>query len=495
MSKFKIVNQKSEHSDFRDEKICWINYKRSRDTFLNSCVEEQSDFNIFGSNFIFKHLHVLNKYSNLLEELDNKYFFDKFQLQIDLITDNIIDEKNLEDEYILTEEEREISYEIITNMYDGRDILRRKSIRSKPLTLEMQLAYNSFLFYISFYIRHYYIFTELPEENHDSFYSYLNKVKEDTKLETIFDILKSFKELLQECDNEKVLYRSYSNYLENLLFLKNNLNNFKYIGKKYIWEILLSDKNLINQIIMNTKDISCIFNYDCYMGDCISYDIIHKETKRTYSDLSDGEQEILSISIDLIHHLDINKNKNTFILLDEIDNSLHPMWKKEILNIQINLVKNFINIYSNTYIHLVFTTHSPFMISDLAKENILFLKNGKEDKGLHKQTFGANIHTLLSDSFFMKDGLMGEFAKGKINEIKEFYEKVIEEKRTDENIEFYGEHQEKFWQIQEIIGEPFLQKIVQNQLEEIELILLGRDQAIDNEIARLQALKKSSKNA
>ncbi|MDZ7818513.1 MAG: hypothetical protein U5K55_07810 [Aliarcobacter sp.] len=29
--------------------------------------------------------------------------------------------------------------------------------------------------------------------------------------------------------------------------------------------------------------------------------------------------------------------------------------------------------------------------------------------------FGANIHTLLSHGFFMKDGLMGEFAKGKID--------------------------------------------------------------------------------
>ena len=31
------------------------------------------------------------------------------------------------------------------------------------------------------------------------------------------------------------------------------------------------------------------------------------------------------------------------------------------------------------------------------------------------ETFGANIHTLLSHGFFMKDGLMGEFAKDKID--------------------------------------------------------------------------------
>jgi hypothetical protein len=95
----------------------------------------------------------------------------------------------------------------------------------------------------------------------------------------------------------------------------------------------------------------------------------------------------------------------------------------------------------------------------------------------------------------MEGGLMGEFAKGKINKIKEFYEKVEKENKTDENVEFYNKNKDRFWQIQEIIGEPFLQTIVKNQLEEIELILLGRDEAIDKEIARLQALKASSKNA
>ena len=100
-----------------------------------------------------------------------------------------------------------------------------------------------------------------------------------------------------------------------------------------------------------------------------------------------------------------------------------------------------------------------------------------------KQTFGANIHTLLSDSFFMEDGLMGEFAKGKINEIKEFYEKVVKEKKTDKNIEFYNKNQNRFWQVQKIIGEPFLQKIVKNQLEEIETILF-KDEAKNIAIER-----------
>ena len=108
-------------------------------------------------------------------------------------------------------------------------------------------------------------------------------------------------------------------------------------------------------------------------------------------------------------------------------------------------------------------------------------KTVPKDNGI--QTFGANIHSLLSDSFFMENGLMGEFAKNKINEIKEFYEKVIEEKKTDENIEFYNKNKTKFEQIQSIIGEPFLKTVIKNYLDEVENILF-EDKAKEMAIER-----------
>ncbi len=212
-----------------------------------------------------------------------------------------------------------------------------------------------------------------------------------------------------------------------------------------------------------------------------------------YNDMSFGEKLFISLFIQVNQR--INKDKLNILFLDEITLAFHPNWEKKIIH-------TFTKVFTQVKLHVIISSHSPLLISDVPKQNIIFLdrdenKNCKVVDGLKekKQTFGANIHTLLSDSFFMKDGLMGEFAKSKINEIKMFYEKVIEEKKTDENIEFYNKNQDRFWQIQKIIGEPFLQKIVKNQLEEIELILLGKDKAIDNEIARLQALKESLKNA
>ncbi|MEA1952772.1 MAG: hypothetical protein U9O24_00080 [Campylobacterota bacterium] len=74
--------------------------------------------------------------------------------------------------------------------------------------------------------------------------------------------------------------------------------------------------------------------------------------------------------------------------------------------------------------------------------------DGLKDK---KQTFGANIHTLLSDSFFMEGGLMGEFAKGKIDKAIT----LLNQDKLSENDLKYCE------QIISIIGEP----IVKNQLQ------------------------------
>ncbi|MEA2027977.1 MAG: hypothetical protein U9N49_03255 [Campylobacterota bacterium] len=108
-----------------------------------------------------------------------------------------------------------------------------------------------------------------------------------------------------------------------------------------------------------------------------------------------------------------------------------------------------------------------------------------------KQTFGANIHTLLSDSFFMSGGLMGEFAKGEINEIINFHKEVIEFQNNTKEIEVYRcvytDKKKHFWHIQSIIGEEYLKQVVKNHLVEIEKLLLGEDKAKEAEIQRLQA--------
>lgn len=53
----------------------------------------------------------------------------------------------------------------------------------------------------------------------------------------------------------------------------------------------------------------------------------------------------------------------------------------------------------------------------MPNNNVVFLKNENDKDADDFLTFGANIYTLYSKAFFLKNGLIGEFAKQKISNI------------------------------------------------------------------------------
>ncbi|MDD3834904.1 MAG: ATP-binding protein [Sulfurimonas sp.] len=189
-------------------------------------------------------------------------------------------------------------------------------------------------------------------------------------------------------------------------------------------------------------------------SDFFEYDFIDEKNRR-YSDLSHGEKTLFGQLLNIYYNSQKSKNDNLLFLFDEPEISLHPNWQKnyinELSNLLIQMKKNY---------HFIFTSHSPFLLSDLPKENVIFLKKDEKTgecvnatNRVNLNTFGANIHTLLSHGFFMKDGLMGEFAKGKIDKaIQYLNQKSLSKEEIDycENIIY-------------IIGEP----IIKNQLQRI----------------------------
>lgn len=143
---------------------------------------------------------------------------------------------------------------------------------------------------------------------------------------------------------------------------------------------------------------------------------------------------------------------------------------------------DFLKLIPAKNFHLIFASHSPFLISDLPKQNIIFLKDGKQVAGVEKkQTFGANIHTLLSDSFFMSGGLMGEFAKSKIDEVITLLNKDKLSKSELKHCE----------QIISIIGEPIIKNQLQRMLDSKRLKKVDKIDKIEQDIRRLkQSLKE-----
>lgn len=79
-------------------------------------------------------------------------------------------------------------------------------------------------------------------------------------------------------------------------------------------------------------------------------------------------------------------------------------------------------------IQIIFTSHSPFSLSDIPNYNITYLESvlnpdGSkickvlEDKERPQYSFAANIHTLMKHSFYLKNGLVGKFAVLKIEKV------------------------------------------------------------------------------
>jgi predicted ATP-binding protein involved in virulence len=115
----------------------------------------------------------------------------------------------------------------------------------------------------------------------------------------------------------------------------------------------------------------------------------------------------------------IDNLHNAFIvLIDEGEIGFHPAWKKKFL---VWLIDFFNTQKYNYKIQLILTTHSPYLLSDMPPENCVLLrknKNGMPEVVPENEinTFGANIHELLSTAFFLDDGLIGDFAKSNIQE-------------------------------------------------------------------------------
>lgn len=146
------------------------------------------------------------------------------------------------------------------------------------------------------------------------------------------------------------------------------------------------------------------------------------------------------------------------------------------------------NMFKNKKLQIILTSNAPFVISDLPRRNVILLN--KED-GLCKEydsdgineTFGANIHNLLTKSFFM-DSTIGAFANKKIKDaakdIHEFGNGMPSDRR--EEVEYVINN----------IGEPLIKRKLQQMLN-------GNDYekrvaSLENEVVNLKKALQNKKS-
>jgi predicted ATP-binding protein involved in virulence len=211
----------------------------------------------------------------------------------------------------------------------------------------------------------------------------------------------------------------------------------------------------------------------------------------SFDNLSSGEkQKIFMINTIIYHILNIdsvhNSNssgirlayQNVLIVLDEIELYFHPEMQRRTICDVLEFLKRLKLDFIKS-IQLIFITHSPFILSDIPSSNILRLKNGVPYNENVNPTFGANIHDLLANDFFLENGFMGEFAQEQINKTINW---IIDEKR-DMGLK------ESHKNLINIIGEPILKMKLMEMFDEA----CGENMEITFLKKRIEELNNKSK--
>lgn len=159
-----------------------------------------------------------------------------------------------------------------------------------------------------------------------------------------------------------------------------------------------------------------------------------------FETLSSGErQQVYSIS-SLLYHLsninsvwfDTNGQRVVYdhlnVILEEIELYFHPELQRTYLKRLFDGIKQ-VDIPNIKSLNICFVTHSPFVLSDIPARNILALKKDTRDtEKISLSTFGANIHEMLKNSFFLKNGSIGDYASWVITQIIESLQNVADKK-------------------------------------------------------------------
>lgn len=214
-----------------------------------------------------------------------------------------------------------------------------------------------------------------------------------------------------------------------------------------------------------------------------------------YRNMSSGEFAILNFFSKLYFFLKTKpttlfNKKNYILLLDEADLGLHPMWKKRFINTILKSIPYFFEeLTPKPNLQIILTTHDPLTLSDIPKHNVIFLEKPEEGKcqisSKFQKTFGANITDLLADSFFIQDGLIGDFAKSKIKEVIDWINDIKSKRKVllEEELEYCKN-------VIELIDERVIKLKLSEMITELLPDNTFYNDMIDKEIEKLQNQKK-----
>lgn len=218
--------------------------------------------------------------------------------------------------------------------------------------------------------------------------------------DSITDILKEFTKFSQE------ICKKYERTLTNLNNIIRNAKIMVEAIRPYEKEKMKSSKALhqiIPIIFVPNEEIKKL--YKILNSDNNFIEMFNLEFKG----LSSGQQALLNMYSSFYDVLDkIEDKKNVLVLMDEPELYFHPEWQRKYIYF---IVEFFNTYYKDKNVQIVFTSNSPYVLSDLNNSSVIMMEKEEENK-----TFAGNIMNLLIDNYFMEDTI-GKFAEEKIKGI------------------------------------------------------------------------------
>jgi hypothetical protein len=265
---------------------------------------------------------------------------------------------------------------------------------------------------------------------------------------------------------EKIINETYKEYFQDTVKNKRQYKNLEALSEnvKLLGEFdeFIKPKNLeiSTEGSRNRKTESYIIEFKESNNrlDENFYNFMDRSTrfKLDWLGLSSGHKAYLDIFSLLRFDLKNIKTDNVLICIDEGDLYLHPKWQADFFYKLVNLIPKF----KTANYQFILTSHSPFLVSDLPKQNLVFLgkDDSKPDLGIindneNVKTFAGNLGELYLDAFFMEGNLISRFAADKI-------QNVVDKIKTKEKLNSDDE------KLIELIGEDLIRVQIKNLLND-----------------------------
>lgn len=207
-----------------------------------------------------------------------------------------------------------------------------------------------------------------------------------------------------------------------------------------------------------------------------------EKNERHLGNLSSGEIQALRYRYEIYHPLSQQKD-GIIWFVDEPEQSLHPEWCRNFINEYMKAYmacKKFIKNYADSckddeepfYFNpgkrftILFATHSPFLLSDVTNDYVIYLEKDKEtgfsrEVRIDKSPFAGNIGEMFCSNFFMKNTI-GEFARKKIEEM---VAKLNNYENEENTVQPSIQEMEDYQNLISAVGDDLLRQLLSDKLK------------------------------